>query len=275
MKTFALALGAGGARGLAHIAVFEALDELGVKPVAISGSSVGAVMGAAYAAGMSPRALRRHVIAMVQDRATLIRRLLGARASGFAWSSLLRVPFGHNPVLLDADKFCAAFLPEAVPEDFSALAIPLLVIASDLYGQAEVVFSDGPLRPAIAASMAIPGLVRPLAHDGRVLVDGGAVDPLPFSQLRGRADVVVAVDCSGEQSEPGKVPGPWESVFATITVMGQAIVAEKLKAGAPDLVLRPPVGFFGMLDFLQASAILRVAEQSIPDIKEKIAALLG
>lgn len=274
MKTFALALGAGGARGLAHIAVFEALDELGVKPVAISGSSIGAVMGAAYAAGMSPRALRRHVIATVQDRATLVRRLLGARASGFAWSSLLRVPFGHNPVLLDADKFCAAFLPEAVPEDFSALTIPLLVIASDLYGQAEVVFSDGPLRPAIAASMAIPGLVQPVEHEGRVLVDGAAVDPLPFTQLAGRADVVVAVDCSAGPRENATVPEAWDSVFATITLMGNTIVAEKLQRVRPDLLIRPNVAIFRLLDFLQAIAIIRAGEAIKDEIKRDLTALL-
>jgi NTE family protein len=197
---------------------------------------------------------------------------MGARA--VALTSVLSAPFG-NPVLLDADKFCAAFVPDGVPADFAALAIPLTLVAADLNERREVAFTAGPLRPAIAASMAIPGLVRPLEHDGRVLIDGGAVDPLPFAQLRGLADVVVAVDCAGEHGERGKVPGPWESVFAAITVMSQTIVAEKLKAGAPDLVLRPRVGFFGMLDFLQASAILRVAEQMIPEIKEKLAALLA
>jgi NTE family protein len=272
VKSFSLALGAGGARGLAHIAVIEALDELGVKPVAIAGSSIGALVGACYAAGLPGKAIRRHVLELTFNRAEVFRRLMGARA--VTLSSVLAAPFG-NPVLLDADKFCAAFIPEGVPADFEALGIPLLLIATELNERRELVFSSGPLMPAIAASMAIPGLVRPLAHDGRVLVDGGVVDPLPFSHLRGRADVVVAVDCSGEQSEPGKVPGPWESVFAAITVMGQAIVAEKLKAGAPDLVLRPPVGFFGMLDFLQASAIMRVAEQMIPEIKAKLTALLA
>lgn len=271
MRSFALALGAGGARGLAHVAVIEALDELGLKPAAIAGTSIGAMVGACYAAGMSGRSIRRHVVDLAFNRAEVFRRLLGARA--VALSSVLSAPFG-NPVLLDADRFCAAFLPDGIPQDFEALRIPLLLVATDLHERRELVFSSGPLKPAIAASMAIPGLVRPLELDGRVLVDGGAVDPLPFTQLRGRADVMVAVDCSGERGEPGTVPGPWESVFAAITVMAQTIVAEKLKAGAPDLVLRPNVGFFGMLDFLQASAILRVAEQSIPEVKAKLAALL-
>ena len=270
MKSFALALGAGGARGLAHIAVIEALDDLGLKPTAIAGTSIGAMVGAAYAAGLTGKAIRRHALALALNRAEVIRRLMGARAA--AWSSVLSL---GNPVLLDPDKFCAAFLPEGVPESFADLKIPLVLVAADLHERREVVFSAGPLRPAIAASMAIPGLVRPLELDGRVLVDGGAVDPLPFLQLRGQADIVVAVDCSGEHGERGKIPGPWDSVFATITVMSQAIVAEKLKQGPPDLVLRPHVGFFGMLDFLQASAIMRVAEQMIPEIKAKLPALLA
>jgi NTE family protein len=270
MKSFALALGAGGARGLAHIAVIEALDELGVRPVAMSGTSIGAVVGALYASGLTGKAIRRHVLDLAFDRAEVFRRLMGARAG--AWSNLLML---GNPILLDADKFCGAFLPDGVADDFASLAIPLTLIATDLHAGAEVVFSDGPLRPAIAASMAIPGLVQPLHVGGRVLVDGGAVDPLPFTHLAGQADVIIAVDCSSEHGEPGKIPGPWESVFATITVMGQAIVAEKLKHSQPDLILRPNVGFFGMLDFLQASAILRVAEHMVPEIKDKIAALLA
>ena len=83
-------------------------------------------------------------------------------------------------MLIDPAKFCQQFLPAEVPDDFAALGIPLTVIAADLYGRAEVALTSGPLRPAIAASMAIPGLVRPMEIDGRVLVDGAAVNPLPF-----------------------------------------------------------------------------------------------
>ena len=72
--------------------------------------------------------------------------------------------------------------------------------------------------------MAVPGLVRPIEHDGRVLVDGGVVDPLPFTALRHKADVIVAVDVSGGAAEAQSVPDPWESLFAAITVMGHTIV---------------------------------------------------
>ena len=272
MKTLALALGAGGARGLAHIAVLEAIDELDVKPVVIAGSSIGSVIGAAYAAGLSGKAIRRHVVRIVHDRADLIRRLLGARAA--PWSSFLRRPLGQNPVLLDGDRLCAAFLPEEVPDDFAKLPIPLLLVASDLFTREEVVFTEGPLRPAVAASMAIPGLVRPVEHGGRVLVDGAAVDPLPFSQLIGRADIILAVDCAAGPRGTGDVPDPWDTVFATISMMGQTIVAEKLKTCAPDLLVRPHVANFRMLEFLKASAIIRAGERIKEEVKKELAALL-
>jgi NTE family protein len=272
VKTVALALGAGGARGLAHIAVLEAFEDLGVKPVALSGSSIGAAIGAAYAAGMSARAIRRHVIRMVHNRAELIARLLSARAT--PWSSFLLAPLGQNPILLDSHRLCAAFLPAEVPDDFSKLAIPLLVIASDLTNREEVVFAEGPLRPAIAASMAIPGLVRPVEHADRVLVDGAAVDPLPFTQLAGRADIVVAVDCSAGPTARGHVPDPWDTVFATISMMGQSIIAEKLKTRTPDLLVRPHVSAFRLLEFLKASAIIRAGERIKDEVKKELGALL-
>jgi NTE family protein len=137
------------------------------------------------------------------------------------------------------------------------------------------VFTEGLLKPAVAASMAVPGLVRPIEIDGRVLVDGGAVDPLPFGLLRGKADVVLAVDVSGGLAEGQGVPDPWESLFTTISVMSHTIVTEKLKSGAPDLVVRPNIGIFRMLDFFQASAILRAAEGAKAEVKEKLGALLA
>ena len=123
--------------------------------------------------------------------------------------------------------------------------------------------------------MAVPGLVRPLEHEGRALVDGGAVDPLPFGCLRGTADVIVAIDVSGGAEEASSALDPWSSLMATISVMGHTIVQHKLKEGAPDLVLRPNVGIFRMLDFFQASAILRAAEPIKAEVKTRLGALLS
>jgi NTE family protein len=272
MKTFALALGAGGARGLAHIAIVEALDEMGVRPVAIAGVSIGAVIGAGYAAGMSGRAMRRHLIALAHDRGEVLRRVMGARA--VAWSEILSSGFG-NPLVVDGAKFCEAFIADLVPQSFADLTIPLTLIAADLHTREARAFTAGPLRPAVAASMAVPGLVRPIEHDGRVLVDGGLVDPLPFTGLRGKADVIVAVDVSGGATAAQTVPDPWETVFAAITLMSHTIVTEKLKSGAPDLLVRPNIGVFRVLDFFQASAILRAAEPAKAELKERLGRLLA
>jgi len=270
-KTLALALGGGGARGLAHVVVIEALDEMGVRPVAIAGCSIGAAIGAAYAAGMSGKAIRRHVISLAHARGETMARLFAARA--VTLSSMIAAPFG-NPMLLDAEKTCAAFLPDAVPDDFAQLEIPLIVPATDLYGRSEVAFAAGPLKLAIAASMAVPGLVRPIDHEGRVLVDGAAVDPLPFEHLRGRADIILAVDTTVGPIAPRGMPDPWENLFATLQVMSHTIVREKLKHGAPDILLRPELSTFRLLDFFHASAILRAAEPLRAQVKEKVAALL-
>ncbi len=273
VKSFALALGGGGARGLAHIAILEALDDMGVKPVAIAGSSIGAVIAAGYAAGMPAKQIRRYAVDLAHDRAEVMRRLVRSRAAKL--SDLFGAGFG-DATRLDAEKLCAQFLPAALPDDFSALQIPLMVVASDLFGRRQAVFDAGPLRRALAASFALPTIMRPVVVEDRILVDGGATNPLPFDLLRGRADVIVAVDISGPPVDGKReVPNALECLYATVLVMANSIIAEKLKAGAPDLLVQPNVGIFRTLDFLQASAILRAAEPAKAELRERLGKLLN
>jgi NTE family protein len=273
MKSFALALGSGGARGLAHIAVIEALDEMGVKPTAIAGTSLGALIGAAYAAGMRGKDIRHHVIRFAHDRRETMRRLLLARAGRL--TDLLSGAVSQA-TQMDAEKFCTQFLPEAIPADFAALAIPLTAMTTDLHRRHELPICSGPLRPALAASIAFPGLFRPVILDDRILVDGGATNPLPFDQLAGRADFTVAVDVFGVPAEERTdLPSAWESVFTTLLIMGSTIVAAKHKHAAPDLVIRPNVAIFRTLDFYQASAIIRSAELVKSEIRQKLGDLLS
>ena len=274
MKTFALALGGGGARGLAHIAVLEALDEMGVRPVAIAGTSIGALIGAAYAAGMTGREIRRFVIALAHDRTEVFRRLILARAGTFA--NLFGIGFG-SATLVDAEKFCAQFLPEKVPEAFrragdsARRSSPPTSTAGGRWCSRRA--RCGPRSPPRSRC---PTVMRPVVIDDRVLIDGGATNPLPFDALRGRADVVVAIDISGEPvDERRDIPNPWECLATTVLVMGNAITSEKLKHGAPDLMVRPKVGSFRTLDFLQASAILRAAEPVKAEVKERLGELIG
>jgi NTE family protein len=273
MTSFALALGGGGARGLAHIAVIEAIEEMGVAPTAIAGTSIGALVGAAYAAGMTAKDMRHHVLTIAHSPGDTRRRLVAARAGRFADILTGAV---SQATQLDAEKFCAQFLPDMVPDDFASLAIPLTVTTTDLHRRQEAPLSSGPLRPALAAAIAIPGLFRPVPLAGTVLIDGGTTNPLPFELLTGRADVIVAIDVlTAPPNDRSDVPGTWEALYVTINIMGAAIVAAKLQHAQPDLLIRPNVALFRTLDFLQASAVLRVADTVKAEVKEKLGKLLG
>jgi NTE family protein len=248
----ALALGAGGARGLAHIHVIEALDELGIRPVAIAGTSIGAVMGAGMAAGMRGAEIRDFALSTVGKRKEIASRLWRLRpASLQEISGSLRFgPFNIERVL-------SAFLPEAIPADFEDLSIPLKIVATDYYGQTQAVLQSGALHPAIAASAAIPGMFLPVRIDGRVLIDGGFVNPVPFDCLDGEADIVIAVDVvGGPEGDGTTLPGRMDVMFGASQLMMQTITAMKIKARAPDLLVRPDVGRYGVMDFYRAHEIL-------------------
>ncbi|WP_293867040.1 patatin-like phospholipase family protein [uncultured Alsobacter sp.] len=270
--TVALALGGGGARGLAHIVALEVLDDLGVRPAAIVGTSMGAIVGAAYAAGVSGQDLRKHALDRLKDRAKAMALLLQARVGRI--TDIFSRGLGANPVLLDGEKVLDLFWPEAVPDLFSDLAIPFSAVATDYTARVQTVFDTGPLVTGVGASMAIPGLIRPVLAGGHVYVDGGVVNPLPFDLLAGQADIVVAVDVAGgaHAAETSQAPGAFEAMLGSAQIMQGAIVAEKLKATQPDILVRPAVGGFRALDFFRARQILQAAEASREGLKRDIAA---
>jgi NTE family protein len=266
--TVAIALGGGGARGLGHILALEALDEMGIAPVAIAGTSIGAIVGAAYAAGIEAVQLREYAQHVLRNRAEVMGKLLRARVGRFA--DLVFRGRG-NPVLLDGEICLDLFWPERVPDFFDDLAIPLLVVATDFYNRAEIVLTEGPLGAAVAGSMALPGLMKPVEADGRVLVDGGAVHPLPYDVLFDRADIVIAVDVTfGGRTRRRRIPTPFESMFGAAQIMQGAITAQKLKMRPPDILVRPGVEQFGVLDFLRVGQILRAAEDAKDELKLKL-----
>ncbi len=263
-----VALGAGGARGLAHILVIEAMDELGLRPKAIVGASMGAVVGAAWAAGLPASDMRQHLQRLLRNRAEIMSRVLMARVGRFA--DLLGGQF-QNPMLLDGERILDLFWPKSVPDRFEDLAIPFTAVATDFFGRRARRFSAGPLAPAVAASMAIPGLIRPIEIDGAVLVDGGATDPLPYRSLIGHGDFVIACDVTGGPAPQAKAaPSAFEAMFGAAQIMQGAITAEMLKAARPDLLLRPDVDRYRVLDFFHAAEILNAAEPLKDEIKRAL-----
>lgn len=274
LPTVALALGGGGARGLAHILALEALEELGVRPVAIAGTSIGAIFGAAYASGLSARRLRAHTEEVLSQRFDLVRQLLSARAEPVL-KLLNIVPI--RSALLNPEALLDLLLPTGVARDFNGLRIPLTVVATDFYRQEEVAISSGPLRPAIAASMALPAIFSPVVREGRALVDGGLVNPLPFDLLKGAADLTIAIDVSGGPGEvrEGEVPSATEAVISSSQILQRSIVREKLKATQPDVYIDAAVDNFHVLEFYRFRAILKAAEPVKAELKTKLARLLA
>lgn len=249
----ALALGGGGARGLAHIHVIEAFDELGIRPVVIAGSSIGAIMGAGMAAGLSGAEIREHTLATVGHRREVVNRLWQLRPA--SWSEAMTNGFRFGQ--FNVERVLKAFLPEGIPATFAELGIPLKVVVTDYYGQTEHICEGGDLRKALAASAALPAVFMPVKIDERVMIDGGIYNPIPFDHLRGLGEIVVGVDVVGGPDGDGKtIPSRIDSLFGASQLMMQSIIAMKLKEGAPDILLRPDIGRYRVMDFLRAKEIL-------------------
>lgn len=251
--TFAVAFGGGGARGLSHIHVIEALDELGIRPVAIAGSSIGAIMGAGMAAGMRGRDIHAYARQILGQRSEVASRMWKARPQSIGEM----VNGGLRISQFNVERILKVFLPEAIPAEFSELGIPLKVTATDYYGHELVVFDEGDLTSALAASAAIPAVFRPVRRSGRLLIDGGIYNPVPFDLLEGAADILIAIDVVGWPEEnTGAHPTSIDLMFGATQLMMQSIIATKLTARHPDILLRPPVSRFRALDFLKVDAVL-------------------
>jgi len=269
--SFALALGGGAAKGFAHIPMLEALDELGAKPSRIAGTSMGAIIGVSYAAGFTGKEIRERALALLGDRTELIGRLLSDDSGG--WPSLFS---WTSPALISAETLVKVILPDGLPDNIEQLAIPTSIIATDFHNQQQVVLSEGSLQSAVAASSALPVLMKPVARKGQVLIDGGFVNPTPFDILEGSASRVIAVDVTGKQhSDSTDVPGPLETWVGSFHIVLHSLVNEKLRHKAPDLLVRPAISHFDTMDFFKIDEILTAADASKDGFKRQVEALLN
>ena len=137
-------------------------------------------------------------------------------------------------------------------------------------------FEEGPLRRAVAASMALPALFQPVVIDGRALLDGGLVNPLPFDLLQGMADIVVAIDVAGAPmpSEKRDWPSATEALWAASFIFERTIIREKLKQRQPDVYIDAGTGHFQVLDFLKFNEILKRAEPAKERFKAQLLKVL-
>ena len=175
-----LALGGGSARGLAHIPMLEVFDELGIKPSVIAGCSIGALVGAAYAGGMSAREIRDRAEMLLSNRIGALRYAFGEkRTNPFDLLALKGLASLH----IKGETLVSLALPETLPKLIEELRIPFKVIATDFDMMEERIIELGPLMKAVAASIAIPGVILGPQYDGHTYVDGGVTNPVPFDHV--------------------------------------------------------------------------------------------
>src|SRR4030042_1312301 len=253
------ALGGGGARGLCQIEFIRVLDEMGIKPAVISGSSIGSLIGAVYAGGLSGDEIKE--IALDLGLLTFGRWF---DLSILSTSGLLK------------GKAVMEFLDKQLPlKTFEKLRFPLAIVATDFWNRSQRVFQSGDLLPAIRASISIPGLFEPVEEKGRVLIDGGTVNPLPMSVIRDACDLLIAIDVSGTSVPDRKqVPSMFESVMNTFQILGDAIVRDHIRTCKPEIYIKPELVNVQILDFHRAREIMESVNEDVNRFRRELALCL-
>ena len=268
MTTLALALGAGGARGLAHIHALKAFDDLGVKPAMITGTSIGALIGAAYCSGMSGAEIETYIIDRVSAPLSVIGMAFELKPKSFG--EFLE-DGGPRIGEFNLERILSVLLPKETASDFENMAISFKAVATDYYAEQPVVFSAGPLLPALAASAAMPAIFLPVEIEGRFYIDGSSTNPCPFDVATEGADRVIAVDVSGgTHGSNTKRPNKVDVMYGASQLMQQWIVRSRAQQ-YPDIpILRPPVDHVRPLNFLRAREILEETKALYQEVRDEI-----
>ncbi len=260
-----VALGAGGARGIAHVHILRALDDLGLRPQVIAGASIGAILGACFASGMSGSDIRAYLLDRFGDHKAILESIWALRALSFSdLTGNGRPRFGE----LDLGRILERLLPQSLPANLEDLPIETLIVATRYYRHDSAVFRSGPLLPAMTASAAMPAVFHPVVIDGVVHVDGGMTNPVPIDLLQEKASVIIGVDVSGgPEGEEGTIPGKVDALYASSQLMQRTIVREKIKRMRCDLLLEPRVGAWRVLDLARTDEVLDATEPLYEETK--------
>jgi NTE family protein len=294
-----LALGSGAALGLAHIGVIHALEEMGYRPAVIAGTSIGALVGAAYLTGeldsLQKFASSTGVVAVL---------------------SFLDVTFSKGG-LVASEKIFERFRNPRTHIELKHLPMPFGAVATDLGSGREIWIRDGDLLTALRATSAIPGLFPPVADGRHWLVDGALVNPVPVSLCRALgADFVIGVALASSRMELPATPSakveptpqasaPWlervgnlfddptkalglslfgakratpsavEALVGSIDIMQTRIMRSRLVGEPPDILINPVLGRVGVLEFDRAEEIIELGHRATLDIRPVIAQALA
>lgn len=273
-----LALSGGGARGLAHIGVLKVLKREGIPVDLLAGTSMGGVVAAAYAAGLEPEFMEEEARRMTNPR-----RLLS-----------LADPTLPRRGLFEGKKVVDYLTQHLGERTFDDLGCPLSLVAVDLEKSEAVVLNEGRVLDAVRATIALPGLFKPVESDDRLLVDGGLLDNLPADVAREMgADVVIAVDVIGGNSTfsamlktlrehrymPAGLASTFEVMLRSLDVMMKEINEGRLADAAPEIIIRPnvPPDVSVLLGFTRAPDTIAVGEsaavEAFPDIQRALQGL--
>jgi NTE family protein len=291
-----LALGSGSARGWSHIGIIRVLERAGISPEIVCGTSIGALVGAAYAAGELDRFERW--------------------ANKLTWQAVVGlVDLKMGGGLIEGGKLVEFFRKQLNDQNFEQLAKRFACVATDLVSGREVWLREGPVVDAVRASIALPGLFTPTMRDGELLVDGGLVNPVPVSLCRAMgADIVIAVDlnwsllghhnriageakldkASGlngmaeailDKFRPARtrgdgpltgseMPSMLDVLTSSLNIMQLRISQSRLAGEPADIIIRPKLGHLAAMDFHRAAIAIaegeRAAEHSLPMIRELV-----
>ncbi|MDD5366822.1 MAG: patatin-like phospholipase RssA [Gallionellaceae bacterium] len=287
-----LALGSGSARGWAHVGVIRALEQAGVRPDLVCGTSIGALVGAAYAAGEIDR---------------FEQWLLGLGMADVL--SFMDVHLSGG--LIKGERLMEFFRRNFIDRPVEELDLPFGAVATALHTGAEVWLREGSTIDAVRASIALPALFTPVLRDGRMLVDGGLVNPVPVSLARAMgADIVIAVDLNtdligrhlreqpvptapgGEVSEwlrklqdnlgvllPARtngtphLPSMLDVVASSINIMQVRISRSRMAGEPPDLVVTPHLAHLGLLDFHRTQEAIEAGKRAVAAVLPGLHAL--
>jgi NTE family protein len=271
--TLGLALGGGGARGAAHVGVLQELYEMGIRPDLVTGTSIGGLVGALVAAGLS-----------TAEMADTLESL--------SFNRIYSLP-GRKPALVNNQRLEKLLVKKIGRPTFADLEIPLAVVVTDLVRREEVVLSEGDVVSAVLATTAFPIALPPIEREGRMLVDGGILNNTPFDvAYHMGATAVLAIDLSN--SAPYGTPIPraskgnlltrlltltsrqplYQTLATTADILTAANVEARRAARPPTVLLRPDIGTLGLFEFHRTQEGISVGRETARAAADELAALM-
>ncbi len=272
MKDISVALGGGGIRGIAHIGVLRALEKYGFRIKAVTGTSAGGLVGAVYACGFSPDEIEE-ILASVDQ------------------SHFFTLAIDNSPALLSLEGLAGMLSTFIGDRTFETLRIPFACTAVDLDSAQEIVINSGRVIDAALATAAFPGVFPPVKLGHFNLVDGGVLDPVPVALARWLAPElpVIAICLSPEPEEWGKLPPfamlssvplphklieqvtrlkltqTFQVFTRSMDVVSRSLTELRLQIDKPEVIIRPDLVEFGLLDSVKPRTLIEIGEQAVGD----------